>query len=71
MSVYSASIKVKLWFSFPLYFFSYSAGGFVLSSTSLYFDSCLYARNTINAMMMKSIIVDIRSPYLNSVVDNI
>src|SRR5215207_763962 len=51
-----------------LYFLS-SAAGLVLSSTSLYLDSCLYARNTIKAIIRKSIIFDIKSPYLNSVVE--
>ena len=36
------------------------------SSTSLYLDSCLYAMKTINAIMRKSIMFAIRSPYLNS-----
>jgi hypothetical protein len=39
------------------YSFSESAGGegLVLSSTNLNFDNCLYAKNTINAIIKKSI----------------
>jgi hypothetical protein len=40
------------------YFFG---SGFVLSSTSLNLDSCLYARKTINAIIRKSIIFETRS----------
>ena len=46
------------------YFFS----GIVLSSTNLNRDSCLYARNTTRAIIIKSIILDIRCPILNPVV---
>ena len=46
------------------YFFS----GIVLSSTNLNRDSCLYARNTTRAIIIKSIILDVRCPILNSVV---
>lgn len=38
---------------------------FVLSSTILYLDSCLYARNSIKAIITKSIAAEIRSPYLD------
>ena len=44
------------------YFFS---SGFVLSSSNLYFDSTLYAMNTIREIIRKSMIVEMRSPYLN------
>lgn len=46
-----------------VYFFS---SGLVLSSTNLYFNSTLYAKNTSNAIMINSIMFEIRSPYLNS-----
>jgi hypothetical protein len=38
---------------------------FVLSSTILNFDSCLYAKNTINAIIKKSITFETRSPHIN------
>jgi hypothetical protein len=44
------------------YFFD---SGFVLSSTNLNLDNCLYARNTINAIIKKSIIFEIKSPTMN------
>ena len=44
------------------YFFG---SGFVLSSTNLNLDSCLYARNTIKAIIRKSIIFEIKSPHIN------
>lgn len=47
----------------------YLFSGFVLSSTNLYLDNCLYARNTINAIIRKSIMLEIKSPYLNSVME--
>ena len=40
-----------------------------MSSTNLYLESCLYAKNTNNATIIKSIAVEIKSPYLNSVVE--
>ena len=55
---------LQKWYGF--YFFS--SAGFVLSSTNPCLASCLYARNTSKAIMTKSIMFDIRSPYLNSVV---
>src|SRR5215207_6183982 len=64
------ALLVNTMFIISLYFFSSAGAGFVLSSsTILYFDSCLYARNTISAIIRKSIIFDIKSPYLNSVVE--
>jgi hypothetical protein len=34
----------------------------------LYFESCLYAKNTTNAITRKLMILEIRSPYLKTVV---
>ena len=41
------------------YFLSAGAG-FVLSSTNLNLDNCLYAKNTMNAIIRKLIILPIR-----------
>src|ERR671930_2386929 len=53
---------------YDLHYLVLSAAGLVLSSTILYLDNCLYAKNTMKAIMRKSIILEIKSPYLNSVV---
>lgn len=47
------------------YFFSSTI---VLSSTNLKYDSCLYATNTTRTIIKKSMILDIKCPYLNSVI---
>ena len=47
------------------YFFSSTI---VLSSTNLKRDSCLYATNTTRAIIKKSMILDTKCPYLNSVI---
>ena len=49
----------------PSTFSRYFLSGLVLSSTMLNLDSCLYARNTINAIMRKSIMFAMRSPNIN------
>ncbi len=46
-------------------FSRYFLSGLVLSSTMLNLDSCLYARNTIKAIMRKSIMFAMRSRTIN------
>jgi hypothetical protein len=60
-------IYIYIYTYIPYYHYLLSAG-LDLSSTILYLDNCLYAKNTMKAIMRKSIILEIKSPYLNSVV---
>jgi hypothetical protein len=49
--------------------YGYLPSGFVLSSTILNRDNCLYARKTLNAIIRKSNMFGIKSQYLNSDVE--
>lgn len=52
----------------------YLGSDLVLSSTILNLESCLYARNTMKAIIRKSIIFEIKSPHMNlefAIVDDI
>src|SRR5438093_1618031 len=52
----------------------YFGSDLVLSSTILNLESCLYARNTMKAIIRKSIIFEIKSPHMNlefAIVDDI
>ena len=46
-------------------YYHFFASGLVLSSTNLNLESCLYAKNTMKAIIRKSIIFATRSPHMN------